>query len=67
MSKNKNKNGKLGTKWNLSQLYKSGDDPKIEADILSAEKSYGLFAKKYKKSNAYNFHIAFTKIISDCR
>jgi len=49
----KNRNHKLATEWNLSQLYKSPEDPKIEADILSAEKSYGLFAKKYKKSNAY--------------
>ena len=53
MSKNKNKNGKLATEWNLSQLYKSPEDPKIEVDILSAEKTYGLFAKKYKKLTTY--------------
>ena len=36
MSKKIRKN--IRTEWNLSQLYKSPDDPQIKKDLVSAEK-----------------------------
>lgn len=44
---------KLKTEWDLSVFYKSIDDPKMEKDILEAEKAYSLFEKKYKKDKSY--------------
>lgn len=41
------------TEWDLSQLYKSPNDPRIEKDILIAEKAYKSFAKKYSKDKKY--------------
>ncbi|MEQ1561178.1 MAG: hypothetical protein ABL899_00480, partial [Nitrospira sp.] len=49
---NKNKTG-VKTEWDLSQLYKSPNDPRIEKDILVAEKVYKAFAKKYSKDKKY--------------
>ncbi|MCX6701957.1 MAG: M3 family oligoendopeptidase [Candidatus Zambryskibacteria bacterium] len=53
MSKNKKISPKLAIEWNLSQLYKSPDDPQIEKDLIFIEKAYKIFANKYKKSNTY--------------
>lgn len=47
------KNIKLRTEWNLSLLYKSPNDPKIERDLKYAEKAYTAFANKYKNSDKY--------------
>lgn len=44
---------KIKTEWNLSQLYKSPNDPQIEKDIIRAEKTYAVFAKKYRKASGY--------------
>lgn len=44
---------KLKTQWDLSQLYKSLNDPQIEKDISSAEKACKAFAVKYRKSTNY--------------
>lgn len=43
----------IKTKWDLSLLYKSINDPKIEFDIKRAEKLYLKFEKKYKKNLLY--------------
>ena len=48
-----NKSDSIKTEWNLSQLYKSPKDPKINADIKNAEKAYAVFVKKYKKNDKY--------------
>jgi oligoendopeptidase F len=47
-SKQKNK-----TEWNLSQLYKSPNDPQIEKDLIYAEKVYADFANKYRNTGLY--------------
>lgn len=39
--------------WDLSQLYKSPKDPKINEDIKKAEKAYAFFIKKYKNTDKY--------------
>jgi oligoendopeptidase F len=44
---------KIKDKWDLSVLYKSVDDKKIEADLLSAENKYSIFVKKYKNNKSY--------------
>lgn len=49
----KQKNTKPNTEWNLSQLYKSPDDPQIERDINRAEEVYASFTNKYKKTDDY--------------
>ncbi len=43
----------IKTEWDLKQLYKSPNDPKIDKDIENAEKAYKSFAKKYKDSKKY--------------
>ena len=37
-----------GITWDLSDLYRSADDPQIEADLVSAETQAVRFEKKYK-------------------
>jgi len=49
----KKKHGSTKSEWNLSQLYKTPDDPQINIDISKAEKAYAFFAKKYKNKNSY--------------
>ena len=44
---------KLKTEWNLSQLYASPNDSRMEKDIILAEKAYSSFAKKYAKTRSY--------------
>lgn len=44
---------KLKTEWDLSLLYKSPNDPKIEADLQKSEKAYKVFANKYEKNQSY--------------
>lgn len=44
---------KTTTEWNLSQLYKSPDDPQIDRDIAYAEGIYASFANKYRNSDSY--------------
>jgi len=44
---------KIKDEWNLTQLYKSVDDPQIEKDIVDAEKAHNSFVKKYKKADLY--------------
>lgn len=49
MIKNKTaKTGAEGVKWDLSDLYESVDDPKIERDIRSAFRRAEAFEKKYR-------------------
>ena len=48
-----NKNIKIKTEWNLTQLYKSPNSPEIEKDLKFAEKSYKDFADKYKENKTY--------------
>lgn len=41
--------GKIKTEWDLKNLYyKSERDPRIEADIVVAEKAYAAFVKKWR-------------------
>ena len=44
---------KINTEWNLSQLYKSVDDPRIEGDMDIIESAYNFFADKYKNTKDY--------------
>ncbi len=37
-----------GVRWNLSDLYASVDDPRIDADLDAALASAGAFAKEYR-------------------
>lgn len=42
--------GKIKTEWDLKNLYyKSEKDPRLEADIVKAEKAYRKFINKWKK------------------
>jgi oligoendopeptidase F len=45
------KSSKSTYKWNLGLLYASPTDPKIEQDMLKAEKVFSDFAKKYDTSD----------------
>ena len=44
--------GKLKTEWDLTGLYyKNENDPKLEADVVAAEKAYAGFVKKWQKKD----------------
>ncbi len=43
----------MKTEWNLNLLYKSGNDPQIEKDIVTYEKAIESFEKKYRKNKEY--------------
>ncbi|MDQ3076583.1 MAG: M3 family oligoendopeptidase [bacterium] len=43
----------MKTEWNLKLLYSSGNDQKIEEDIMVYEKAIESFEKKYRKSKDY--------------
>lgn len=43
----------MKTEWNLSLLYRSASDPKIEADIRAYEKACEAFEKSYKGKTDY--------------
>ncbi len=47
MPKNSKKLRAIKTAWDLSLLYTSARDPKIEKDVLGAERAIDRFAKKY--------------------
>ncbi len=44
---------KLKTEWDLTQLYKSQDDPEIEKDLVIFGERCRAFAGKYSKSTAH--------------
>lgn len=44
---------KIKTNWDLSQLYKSNDDPQIEKDLREIEAAYDGFAEKYSGREDY--------------
>ena len=44
---------KIKTEWDLSLLYKSKNDPQIEADLKSIESAIENFEKKYKGNDKY--------------
>ena len=33
--------------WDLSDLYESGDDPRLEADVQVAEQAAAVFRERY--------------------
>ncbi len=43
----------MRTAWNLQLLYKSGNDPRIEKDVVVYEKACSAFEKKYKNKADY--------------
>jgi oligoendopeptidase F len=48
---------KYQTEWNLKGLYyKSGQDPRIEADLQTAEQAYRAFAKKWSDKDFKNIN-----------
>lgn len=58
----------IRTAWDLSPLYASLTDPKMEKDLLAAEKAYAAFAKKYKTSDSYMTDAtALTRALGDYR
>jgi hypothetical protein len=38
----------MKTQWDLTLLYASETDPRIETDLVKLEKAYAAFARKYK-------------------
>ncbi len=44
---------KIKTEWDVSAVYRSGIDPKIEKDITDLEIACTAFAKKYSTNNEY--------------
>lgn len=55
----------LKTNWDLSVLYKSGNDPKIEQDLLKFESACRKFERKYKNSQLFlrNSKVLLTALI----
>lgn len=43
------KKPKIQTSWNLTLLYKSQNDPKIEEDVCAYERAHEAFARKHKR------------------
>lgn len=43
----------MKTKWDLTQLYTSAQDPQIEADLLELDRRYRAFAEKYRDRDDY--------------
>jgi oligoendopeptidase F len=60
------KKPKVKTKWDLTKIYKSLNDPKIEKDVLKTEKNIALFEKKYKnKSHFFQTEDKLLKVLKD--
>src|SRR3989338_5476090 len=56
-----------GITWDLSDLYKSPADPKLEADLMSAEAKALAFEKKYKPlfESRTNGHWPMAELLAD--
>jgi oligoendopeptidase F len=55
----------MKTQWDLSLLYASHTDPRIETDLVKLEKAYAAFARKYKGKSFTKTATALAKALKE--